>query len=133
MNKFTPEIIEKAKVTKNIEELQMLAKENGIEMTDEEAKAYYEQLHVSSGEIDDDELDNVAGGGCHKKDGRLIVTIKNTCYNWTCEACGRLKRGDNFCEHLRVRMFNYKPYCKNCQYMSYEKGLWLCNNPLNME
>ena len=50
MNKFTPEMIEKAKVTKNIEELQMLAKENGIEMTDEEAKAYYEQLHVASGE-----------------------------------------------------------------------------------
>ena len=29
--------------------------------------------------LSDEELDNVAGGGCHKKDGRLIVTTMHSC------------------------------------------------------
>ena len=24
-------------------------------------------------------------------------------------------------------------YCHSCQYCTYEKGLWLCNNPVNMK
>ena len=35
-----------------------------MEMTEEQAKAYFEQFHPVSGEISDDELENVAGGGC---------------------------------------------------------------------
>ena len=70
-NKFTPELIEKAKEAKNPEELMALAKENGIEMTEESAKAYFEQLHPKTGELSDDELDNVAGGGCQSNNGRL--------------------------------------------------------------
>ncbi len=61
---LTSEIMEKAKGTKSAEELLTLAKENGMEMTDEQAKAYFAQLHPASGEIADDELENVAGGGC---------------------------------------------------------------------
>jgi hypothetical protein len=34
-NKFTPELIEKAKSAKTPEELMALAKENGMELTDE--------------------------------------------------------------------------------------------------
>lgn len=64
MLKFTSEMIEKAKVAKTAEELVALAKENHMEMTAEEAKNYMEQLHPTSGELSDDELDNVAGGGC---------------------------------------------------------------------
>lgn len=62
--KFTPEMIEKAKAAKTAEELMALAKENNIEMTEEEAKTYFAQLHPASGELSDDDLDNVAGGGC---------------------------------------------------------------------
>ena len=61
---LTSEIMEKAKQAKSAEELLVLAKENGMEMTDEQAKAYFAQLHPASGEIADDELENVAGGGC---------------------------------------------------------------------
>ena len=61
---LTSEIMEKAKQAKSADELLTLAKENGIEMTEEQAKAYYAQLHPASGEIADDELENVAGGGC---------------------------------------------------------------------
>lgn len=62
-NKFTHELIEKAKQAKTAEELTSLAKENGAQLTAEEANTYFAQLH-QSGEISDDELDNVAGGGC---------------------------------------------------------------------
>ena len=67
MDNFNNELLEKAKQTKSAEELLALAKENKIEMTDEQAKAYFAQLHPASGEIADDELENVAGGGCAAK------------------------------------------------------------------
>ena len=66
------ELFEKAKEAKSAEELLSLAKANGVELTQEEAAEYFAQLN-KSGEISDEELDNVAGGGCHKKDGRLVV------------------------------------------------------------
>ena len=65
------DLLEKAKQAKNPEELMSLAKENGIEMTEESAKAYFEQLHPKTGELADDELDNVAGGGCQQNNGHL--------------------------------------------------------------
>ena len=63
-NKFTPELIEMAKSAKTPEELMALAKENGVELTEESAKAYFEQLNPKTGELADEELNNVAGGGC---------------------------------------------------------------------
>ena len=62
MNNLTPELIAKAKATKSADELFNLAKENGIEITEEEAKTYFAQLNASDA-ISDDELDAVAGGG----------------------------------------------------------------------
>lgn len=57
-------IIAKAKESKNAEELLAMAKENGIELTEDEAKTYYAWLHSTSGELSDEELNSVAGGGC---------------------------------------------------------------------
>ena len=62
MNNLTPELIAKAKVAKSAEELFNLAKENGIKITEEEAKTYFAQLNAND-DISDDELDAVAGGG----------------------------------------------------------------------
>ncbi len=70
MNK---ELLAKAKEAKTPEELMSLAKENGIEMTEESAKAYFEQLNPKTGELSDDELDNVAGGGCQLDKGPLSM------------------------------------------------------------
>ena len=55
-------LFEKAKNAKSVEELVAIAKENGVELTAEEAKNYFAQLNQKNGELDDDELDNVAGG-----------------------------------------------------------------------
>ena len=59
MNK---ELLAKAKEAKNPDELMSLAKENGIGLTEEETKAYFDRLHPQTGELSDSELDNVSGG-----------------------------------------------------------------------
>lgn len=72
-NSFSPEQIEKAKASKSPEELLSLAKENGLDMTEEQANTYFEELN-KIGELSDDELDNVSGGGlCNKPDNWVEV------------------------------------------------------------
>lgn len=73
------ELIMKAKSTKSAQELLAFAKENGIEMTEESAKVYFEQLN-KMGEISDDELDNVSGGGCTLVTGYTVVTSGLKCF-----------------------------------------------------
>ena len=76
---LSEELIAKAKGTKTPEELAALAKESSIDLTEEEAKAYFEQLHPKTGELSDDELDNVAGGGCHTKGGYFSHALGKGC------------------------------------------------------
>ena len=83
---------------------------------------------VLEGEIADEELDNVAGGGCHNKDGRLVVTVWYSCNDFTCKKCGRKNTGDHF-HIIDGYRTNYMQQCQFCKYMSYESGLWLCNKP----
>ena len=125
------ELFEKAKEAKSAEELLSLAKENGMELTEEEAVAYFAQLN-KSGELSDEELDNVAGGGCHKKDGRLIVTVWTSCDEFVCVKCGQKNGGDHF-HIIDGYRTNYMQQCQFCKYMSYEGGLWLCNNPVKIK
>jgi len=132
MTTFTPELIEKAKAAKTAEELLALAKENEVEMTEESAAAYFAQLHPTSGELSDDELDNVAGGGCYKGD-RLVVTVAHVCELWTCKMCGLGSYGDTGLHFCRKGFWgtgdSCQIVCNNCKHISYEKGLWLCNHP----
>ena len=60
MMNFNAEMIEKAKAAKSAEELLEIAKANGVEMTADEAKTYFEQFNANS--LDDDLLEGVAGG-----------------------------------------------------------------------
>lgn len=75
-SKISPELLEKAKQAKSAEELLTLAKENDIELTEENAKAYFEQLNPPKGELSDAELDNIAGGGCNSEDRHLNTERK---------------------------------------------------------
>lgn len=59
--KFTKEMLEKAKTAESAEELAEMAKEENIEMTEEEAAKAFAELH-KTGELADEELDNVSGG-----------------------------------------------------------------------
>lgn len=64
MAKFLPELIEKLKEAGSVEELIALVKEHGVELTAETAAAQFAKFHSEQGEISDDELNNVSGGGC---------------------------------------------------------------------
>lgn len=132
MEKFSNELIEKAKQAKSAEELLALAKENKIEMTEEEAGAYYAQLHPTSGEISDDELDNVAGGGCYAKDGRLVVTNGYHCGGWEMDY-GKFSEEDlEFYRLTGDKPENYYGHnCCICKYFTTEAGMHYCNNPIN--
>ena len=59
-----PELIGQAKMAKSAEELFAFAKENGVDLTEEEAKKYYAQFHADAA-VSDDDLEAVSGGfGC---------------------------------------------------------------------
>ena len=91
MKSFTPELIEKAKTVETAEELLELAKTNNVDLTAEEAATYFAQLNPKSGELDDDDLDSVAGGKCDSgkpshglSNGTLVRVITGS----TCRKCG---------------------------------------------
>ena len=141
MNK--KELLEKAKAAKSPEEIQVLAKENGMEdFSVDSAKAYYEQFH-KEGELLDEELDNVAGGACYIDDGRMVTTVFNDCKYFACKHCGSTNRKIPYGHYSDCPFAKMSPLseqveindelrgCSNCKYMSYEKGLWLCNKPNN--
>jgi len=112
MTHFNEEAIAKAKQAKSVEELLTLAKESGVEMTAEQAQEYYTQLHPKSGELADDELDNVAGGGCHDLgNGNLIVTPCYSCDFWK----------------LNTVVLDVPKICSNCLYC-YNM---ICHHPSN--
>ena len=62
-SKITKEILEKASHCKTADELIALAEAEGFEITKAEADAYLAEL--DDVELDEDALDNVAGGMCY--------------------------------------------------------------------
>ena len=91
MNNLTPEMIEKAKSVKSANELLEIAKANGVEMTPDEAATYFAQLNPKNGELNDDDLDSVAGGACAstEPDPLHVVGTKVRVINETvCKKCG---------------------------------------------
>ena len=131
-NKSTAELIEKAKQAKSVEELTALAKENGFELTEDEAKNYFEKLNAS-GALSDEELDNVSGGGCYYKDGRLVVTCNYSCGRYKCRSCGKGMEDTIGAYHSCVATGdrNHMSACKNCAYKTNKGARMLCNHPLN--
>ena len=116
MKNLTPEMIEKAKTAKSAEELLEIAKANGAEMTAEEAATYFAQLNPKSGELDDDDLDNVAGGACKilsDKNNDVFSAGDKVRTSWACY-CGNYTgviektRTDDGCHGL------FKVRCDKC-------------------
>lgn len=79
---MTKEFIAKAKACKTKEELAQLAKDENVKLSEEDIRRYFENS-TKTGELSDDELDNVAGGTCYGDgwDGvdRPVVTDSNVC------------------------------------------------------
>lgn len=116
MLNFSEEVIEKAMQAKSVEELIVIAKESDMELTEEQAQVYFAQLNPQSGELADEELDNVAGGGC---------ASLSSCYDgWTCRTCGSKSHytspynsGGEFCINCDVRVT-----CNSCMNYVSETG-----------
>ena len=75
---FSKEQLEKAAACKNVEEFQELAKSEGIELSDDEAEAYFAEFNNEH--LSDDELDEVAGG-VHKPNPSCSCKSKRTYSN----------------------------------------------------
>ena len=103
------EIIAKAREAKSAEELLAMAKENDIELTGEQAKEYYDRLHAT-GELADDELDSVSGGGCYKTNPG-----DPTSYCWNGKFLSKrptLSMGSGKCMDCIYQDFDAPNFCK---------------------
>lgn len=143
MTNLTPALLEKAKTAGSADELMTLAKDNGIEMTAEEAGVFFAQLNPASGVLSDDELDDVAGGGCTTGDGKTVVSCGKQCFtngftnNWYRDSNGDLcsVRKDNVglrklwygnCNNLITDLCQLNALCGNCQHLEFNGGTGYC-------
>ena len=130
-------LILKMKEIKSVEELIVLAKENDLELSEADAKLYLDINH--NGELSDDSLSNVSGGGAYTlRDGYLIVTNFHECDRWKCDQCG----GDKI-EYMRVASDSGWAWahkcggypngcgkgCATCKYMKYRFPFQICTHP----
>lgn len=60
---YSAELIKLARAAKTPEELRTLAEDNQIALSEEQARDLFDKLN-QAGSLSDEELDNVAGGGC---------------------------------------------------------------------
>ncbi len=102
---LTPEQLEIAKAAKSPEELVKIAKSYNAEITLEQAKAF---LNPPVGELSDEELENVAGGGCSREEPSLIQ--RGPKYNQKCPFClsKQIDYSKNGYRGMAVRI------CKSC-------------------
>jgi predicted ribosomally synthesized peptide with nif11-like leader len=128
--KMNKELLEKAKRAKNAEELIALAKENGVELSDEQAKAYFAKLNSENGELGDDELDNVAGGACCETEYHNFYNYKrldshnNPCEHWLCGNCKVEKDGRWTCNPYDPDVHN--DGCRGCRWYVENGGVGYC-------
>ena len=69
MININAEMIKKAKTAKSADELLKIAKENGMNLTFDEANTCFAQHNSTREELSDDEIFNVSGG-CNNSSGK---------------------------------------------------------------
>ena len=135
MMNINAEMVKKAKTAKSADELLKIAKENGMNLTFDEANTCFEQLNSTRDELSDDELFNVSGG-CNNSSGRTVVSSGCACLNGQFEhVCVNpsagdwtLRRTDN--ESLRKTWaefaYGYGGRCGVCYHLEFEGGTGVC-------
>ncbi|MDO4811282.1 MAG: hypothetical protein Q3985_04980 [Eubacteriales bacterium] len=141
--KFTEEQMKKFNEAESVEEAIALAKEEGLEVSEEEIGKYYNATHIPArgkeGELSDDELDSVAGGACAYSDGRQVVNSNYGCDHWEHHNCGgTIVRHIDFCDIWYTcsicqagSVGHTMGTCESCKYCVVENGQWLCNYDAN--
>ena len=108
------ELLALAKQAKNSDEMCTLAKEKGMELSEEVAKEYFDRIH-SSGDISDDELENVSGGKCDEDNPTKPITpeYKKSCY--VCSACyNQFNDTDSMWHHCGAAGTLMAHHCTDC-------------------
>ena len=115
MKNFNAEMIEKAKAAKSAEELLELAKANGVDLSADEAATCFAQLNPKSGELDDDDLDAVAGGACADSNDNAnpAVGVGDTVQITSGETCSSC--GNNIGIVSKKHSRGYCIKCKECK------------------
>jgi hypothetical protein len=149
MTNYTPEQLEAARKAKTPEELINMAKDAGVDLSAEEAEDFLDQWKQSEGKLMDRELENVAGGHggmCHKGN-REVVTLLTMCVHNLKDYVTRAKvtADDRNVYGVNQDTFGVircgsagktttaKETGGECKWLSYEKGLWLCNYPEHLK
>lgn len=127
MNK---EIVGKIKEVKTAHELKELAAKNGYNLTDGEAKGYFDLYH-NSGVMNDNELDNVVGGSQCRNGKNYSSDPPYDLIVFPLNYCSMYKREEGTSDV-------FADLCANCTHMYKPRGLTLyCdartydNDPLN--
>ena len=124
MLNYTPEQLQAARAAKSPEELISLAKEQGIDITAEQAANF---LNPPKGELSDEELENVAGGYCKDIAGREVVTLVTTCVHGLKRIMAADWAGYEIVSKRTCGNYYNQSLGVHCGYLSYEKGIWYCN------
>ena len=106
---------------KSPEDMLTIAKENGIELTEDNAKYYFE-TYFSSGALSDDELENVSGGGCKDNEAKPITPeYQKPCF--VCVDC-YASYNNKQTHYCSVRQYHRSNYCTSCIfYRNMDKGV----------
>lgn len=86
----------------------------------------------ASGELSDDELDDVAAGkkcGTVYSDGKPVVSKHNSCNRWRCFKCGCKKGGKHDDVQYLHWPVDYSTHCDGCKYFSYTFHFGTCEHP----
>ncbi|MDE5754256.1 MAG: hypothetical protein K2H89_06930, partial [Oscillospiraceae bacterium] len=97
-------------------------------LTQDEAREYFSELHGQSqktGELSDDELDNVSGGGCHVKLNGKKYTVVTSCHSCS-HYCDR--GSEPHCSELRKAWMDYsrRGKCGWCHYLEFKGSTGYC-------
>lgn len=108
------------------EELTELAKENGVELSEDEAQDHFDRQN-SSGELSDDELDGVAGG-VQGRTGNFnnvkFYSDDHCCDNYECRICGS-RYLQHYCDFRGLMVMKA---CRNCKYATKRSNeMYICN------
>ena len=104
-------------------------KAHGCEVTAAELEEFMKN-GGKSGELTDDELDNVAAGkkcGTIYHNGRPVVTALNSCDRWRCYLCECSRREKHKNTHTPGYVSGH--CCNTCKYYKLSGALYLCEHP----
>ncbi len=136
---MTNELIWKVKECETVEELLALAKENNYPLTEEDAAKIINE-RSQTGELSDDELDNVSGGGCTIEwNGGIydVVSSGKKCYTGQYEpgfeTSGYIYLNGNKPlnnDHKQLRTtwasFSSKGCCGTCLHLRFQNNIGYC-------